>query len=82
MSGQESSTPGSSKGKGVAVDEVQESARAPYLGEWVDRKIPVLPLLPADRQLEGQSNYGTWKVLMESVLETHDLLVMVSTPLP
>ena len=48
------------------------------LQEWMERKIPVLPQFPESRQLQGQGNYGIRKVLMESILETHDLLLMVS----
>ena len=50
--------------------------------EWLERKIPVLPLFPESRQLQGQGNYGICKVLMESMLETHDLLLMVSQECP
>ena len=51
-------------------------------GELLNRKIPVLPQFPADRVLLGQSNYGIWQVVMEFVLETHDILYMVETDNP
>ncbi|MCO5560564.1 hypothetical protein L7F22_014179 [Adiantum nelumboides] len=50
--------------------------------ELLDRKIPVLPRFPSDRVLLGQRNYGILRVLMESVLETHDILYMVAAEYP
>lgn len=46
-------------------------------------KIPTLPTFPVDRQLGG-SNYGIWKVMMESVLESYDLadFVIIGVPRP
>ena len=66
-----------SKGKAPIESDEEE-----VLQEWLERKILVLPQFPESRQLQGQGNYGIWKVLMESVLETHDLLMMVSQECP
>ena len=70
----------SSKGKGLAKDG--DYGDEGFIQELMERKIPVLPHFPENRQLQGQASYGIWRVLIESVLETHDLLPMVSTPFP
>lgn len=45
--------------------------------ELMERKVPVLPTFPSDKQLDGK-NYSTWVMQMEAVLESYDLDVMVT----
>ncbi|MCO5602873.1 hypothetical protein L7F22_057012 [Adiantum nelumboides] len=44
--------------------------------EMFERKILVLPMFP-QKQKQDATNYQDWKVLMDAVLETYDLILMV-----
>ncbi|MCO5594455.1 hypothetical protein L7F22_048485 [Adiantum nelumboides] len=47
----------------------------------LERKVPTLPSIPSDQKLDGK-NYSLWKAMMEAVLESYDLLEMVSDDFP
>ena len=50
--------------------------------EWMEMKILVLPSILADQQLDGINyNCNIWQLMMEAILETHDLAPMVLTKL-
>ena len=51
------------------------------LQEWENKKVQVLPTFSADMKLDA-TNYAIWKVTLEAVLETYDLVVMVDTEFP
>ena len=45
--------------------------------EFMNTKIPILPTIPKEDKLDG-TNYGIWRVIMESILQTYDMLEAVT----